>query len=294
MSEVIASAPSTTAVDAAATKGAVAANPVAENKSAAEIFHDIVVDGKPRKVSQKELLEKYPLAETANSRFEQAAQMRKEAESILGRLRNPKDAIKLLSDPKLGLNQAEIVAAMEEWYSDNVIKRSEMSPEQIELADAKERLKKYEEQEKAKEELAKKEEESKADQAEIQRLQQEVIAIMDQSGLPKTSFTAKRIAYWTRINEAKGLNAPASLIVEQVKGELRQVVDSLTQSSEGETLVNLLGEQTVKKLRAFDLERIRKNRQTPKLNQTEADPFTPKRGEKIDLREVKRRMREFK
>ncbi len=304
MSEVVAAAPVAASPTPAATTAPVGpakqvpsspseAKPeAAPEAKAAALFHDITIDGKKQRVTTDQLLKMAELGGAANRRFEEAAKMRKEAEAIISRSRNPKDAIKQLSDPKLGLKKEEIAAAMEEWYTENVIAESEMTPEQREHAAAKRRLAEYDQKEKAEADRLAAEQEQAKDAAEIKKVQQEIIDTLEESGLPKTGFVVSRMAHWIRVNENKNLNAPRSLLIEQVRGEMRNNLLGLTEAADGEMLVNLLGEGTVKKLRKYDLDQIRSKR-----GQSTAQPPKPvqlvqNQPERLSIQEMKRRERD--
>jgi hypothetical protein len=240
-------------------------------KEAAPKLFDVTIDGKVHKMTESELIREASLGRGAEKRFDEASQMRRQAEQLLGRLRDPKEAIKLLNDPQLGLDKNQIREAFEEWYSENVIKPSEMSPEQRKLHEANQRLAEYEKREQERKQKEEHEQMARMDAETAQKLQKEIIELADSSGLPKTRFTISRIAHWMRVNEAKELNAPKELILEQVRKEMRDVVGSLTEASEGEMLIKILGEGTIKKLRAYDLAQIRakKGLAQPQVQQEE-------------------------
>lgn len=297
MSENVAPAtPSTTAIDTAAT----AAAPAAKAEAQPEELFEVPVNGKVKKVPKAELLKRYSLADAADERFNEAAAMRKQAEAIIARARDPQKVIELLEDPSLGLNPEQVKSAFEEWYYKKFVEPEGLSPEEKRARDAEERLKKYELKEKEEQERKAKEEEERMDAEEAKKLQEDIVKLIDTCGLPKTKFTASRIAYWMRVNETKGLNAPPELIVKQVKGEMRGVMDSLVQASDGDVLVELLGKNTVDKLRKYDIDQIKKRREQ-KLVAPQAPNPTPtgeesrsKQFEKIRPHEVKRRARLFR
>lgn len=261
---------------------------------AAEEFFEVVSDGKSEKLSKTEVLRRAALSGGANKRFEEAAAKERKAEALLSRMRDPKAAIQLLHDKSLGLDPAQIQEAFETWYKENVIDRAAMSPEQRELADAKARIKAFEDEKAEHTKKQEAEEGERADSEERAKIQKEILGLLDSSGLPKTKFTASRLAYWTRINEAKGLNAPAELIIEQVRKEARDVMSSMIQSSEGDVLIKLLGDDTVKKLRKYDLAQLRAKRGLANPTPSVEDTVNAANQEKISLREVRRRSREFK
>lgn len=245
-----------------ASKGAATAGEKTEGKPAPkpdELF-EIKSAGKTKKVTREQLLKLAELGDGAQERFQEAAQLKKQAEGLLARMRDPKQAIALLQDPKLGLDPQQVREAFEEWYVHTHIRREKMSPEQRELEDAKEKLKQHEEEKKAEQEARQKEADAKMDAETRQALQKELIDTLETSSLPKTRFTVARLAYWNRVNHEQGINAPREMIVAQVQKEMRNIMDSMVQSSDGDVLANLLGEATVKKLRKYDLERLRAKR----------------------------------
>lgn len=295
MSEVApAAAPAVNVTPTAPAANPAAGSEAAAPQTAAELF-DLVVDGKAMKLPISELKKMAELGGAASKRFQEAAQMRREAENVLSQIRDPKKAMKLLSDPKLGLDKGQITEAMEEWYNENVITPSQMTPEQRELAEYKTKLSAYEQAEKAKADADAAEEQKKLDSErdtqETQKIQAEILEALKDSGLPKTKYTAARLAYWMRVNESQGIKAPAALLVQQVQSELRATVNSLTEASEGDMLVNLLGENTVKKIRKHDLERIRAKRNIPQVERKQ-NLQAVQDSEKLTPADVSRRARD--
>lgn len=260
----------------------------AETKPAGPKYYEI----EGERVSADEYKRMKSLASGSHKKFEEAAQMRKEAENVLSKLRDPKQAIRLLEDPKLGLSREQIIGAMEEWYNERVIEPSKLTPEQQKLKDAEERLAEYKAKEDAEKAKEQEDQEKQRDQDEAKRLQSEVLEALKTSGLPKTRFTASRMAHWMRVNEMKGLNAPAALLIEQVRKETRDLMGSLLEASDGDTLANLLGENTIKKVRKYDIERIRARRGQGTEKPVVERDASPAVEERLSIEEVKRRERD--
>lgn len=310
MSDVVAAAPapaaaqpSTTAIDNMTTKGVQAKSPVnqpapkapaeGQPKQVAEEFFEVPSGGKVKKVSKKELFEKYALADKAYENFEKGAAMRKEAESVLSKLKDPKEALKLLQDPKFGLSKDQIKGAFEDWYHDEFVEPSQLTPEQLKLRDAERRIAEYEKQaadkRKAEEEIQMQEQ----DHQVAQQLTQEILELIPRSGLPKTRFTASRLAHWIKVNEAKGIKAPAELIIQQVRKEANDIMRNMLDSAEGEGLFELVGESTAKKLNRYWLEKIRAKKGLPNPQPQNSEP-RQQPTERLTEADVKRRAREMK
>lgn len=281
----------------AATTPAGAATPAnpSQPPSAAEMF-DLVADGKTEKVSRDELLRHASLGKTANSRFEEAAKMRKEADAKLSNFKDPKKAISWLTRDS-GLDPKQIQAAFEEWYNDTVIKPETMTPEQKRWAQIERENAEMKESLAGRDRKQKEDSDRKMDEVTSQQLQKEITDILETSGLPKTKFTASRLAYWIRVNETRGINAPRDLIIQQIQKETADVVKSLASSAkDGAGLIKILGEDVVKMLRKHDLEQIRARRGgAPVTGTTQADNAPPpQKNERVSMAELKRRMREFR
>lgn len=244
-------------------------------------LHEVKINGKLERLTLEQIKERASKAEAADRRFQEASQLTKKAEAVLGKLRSPKDAIAFLESPELNLNPDEVRAEFEAWYERKFIAREKMTPEQRELADAKARLQKYEDDEKSQKEAIEREENERLDNETRESIQTEVKEILESGKLPKSRFIVARVAYWTRVNETKGINAPREQIIAQVKKEMSDIHRSMVESSDGETLINLLGEDTVRKLRKFDLERLRAKRgKGPGIELAPTQKPTPERRER--------------
>jgi hypothetical protein len=234
------------------------ANP--ETVKAEPKLYEVKVNGKTQKFTEEELISRASMSEAAQQRFNEAAQMRKQAESLIGRMRDPKQVIQVLQDPALGLSKDQIREQFEEWYASEFIEPEKLSPEQKKLKEAEQKLKRYEEEEKARQSEKEKAEQEAMTQQAREALQSQIIEALDTGGLPKTNYTVRRLAYWIQRNNANGFEAPTSLLVSQVKNEFNSTLRDMVESSDGEVLVKLLGDNIVQKLRRYDLEQLKKMR----------------------------------
>lgn len=255
--------------------------------------YDVTVDGKSIKMTLDEMKKHAGLGKKAYSNLEEAAKIRKDAESKLDRIKTPKDAMKFLTDPKNGYDAKEVRAAFEEWYSEAFIEPETMTPEQKRWAQMERENKELKAEREAQQKEAQAAREAEEDSRTGQQLQSEITSMLEESGMPKTKFTASRMAYWIRVNESKGINAPKEMIIEQVRTERNNIVKSMADSYDGEALVQHLGEDIVKKIRQFDLARIRAKRGGTAPVEGQKAPTTDEQPEKISTREVKRRARDL-
>lgn len=257
-----------------------------------ELF-EVKVDGKIIKMTRDEILQQASLGHAADRRFKEAAAMRKQAESVVGRMRDPKQVIAALQDPALGLDKNQIREAFEEWYAAEFIEPESLSPEQKKLREAEARLKKYEEDDKSREEEKQRAHQESLTTQAREQIQKQIIEALDVGKLPKTNFTLRRLAYWMERNRANGFNAPTEVLVGQVKNEINTSLRDLVEQSDGEVLVNLLGDNLIQKLRKYDLEQLRKMRSQPAApaqDQSNA-PKEDRHGRAITSSEVNQRLR---
>lgn len=272
-----------------------AAAPAAPAKP--ELF-EYKINGKVQKLTAAQRDQYVSLGFASDERFKEGANMRKQAEAVIGKLKDPKNVMQALQDPALGLTKEQIRESFEEWYTQEFIEAEKLTPEQKELRDAKAKLKKYDEDEKGREaEKQKAHEESLTAQAR-QEIQGQIIEALESSGLPRTNFTIRRLAYWIQRNNANGFNAPTEVLVGQVRNEFNGSIRDHVDAADGETLIQLLGDSVIQKVRKYDLEQLRKLRggqgsSTPSPEQGSASPGTPRKERAPTSVDVNQRIREL-
>jgi hypothetical protein len=255
------------------------------------------VNGKMVKLTQEEWDRAASLGLTATERLQHAAGLTKKAEAALNRLKNPREAIKFLQDPELGLSKEAIREAFEEWYAKEFIEPSKMTPEQKRLRELEEENKSFKDKEAEREAREQAEKDAKEDEKTTAALIAETKEIIEQSGLPKTRFTAARVAYWTRVNESKGLNAPKEMIVQQVKKEAQDIIKSQLGKLSGEQIVSFLGDEgkaILKALRDYDIEQLKKRKFGGGGTTTPETPATKTEEERIYMPGSLRRLQNLK
>lgn len=256
-------------------------------------LYDVKIDGKSYKMTLEELKSHASMSSAAQKRFADAAQIKKQSEGLISKFKgSPMEA---LLDPALGYTKDQIRTIMEDWYTKEFIEPTKLTPEQLRLRDAEARVKKYEEQEKAQKARDDAANMEKLTSHQRESLQKDIIDALDKSNLPKTKYTVGRMAYWMQKNIENNFDAPMSVIVKQVQREQDSVMQSLVNASDGDALIGLLGEETVNKIRKYDLARL-----MPKINpptpvaQERAPSSTPsksKEDDKTSMASVSKNMR---
>lgn len=272
------------------------ANPPAPEKPAKPQVKEYKINGKIVKLTEEERDQYVSLGFASDERFKTAAQLRKQAEAVISKLRNPDSVIDALMDPALGLSKDQIRAKFEEWYDREFIAPEKLSPEQKELLEAKEKVRKYEEAEKERN-LEKDRAQQEAMTTEAREaLQTQIIQALETGKLPKTNFTIRRLAYWMQRNQANGFNAPTEVLIGQVKNEINSNLRDLVEASDGDVLIGILGDSIIDKIRKHDLAQLKKRREGLGAVQPSDDvqPMNPTRQEgHISSSEATARLREM-
>lgn len=247
-------------------------------------------------VDEETLLKYAQKARGADKTFQSAAAQRKEVEAVLQLLKTdfPKAALNkaLGHDPKVligglikqaiadGYDAKEIKALvadqMYEW-----IQEENLDPKERENRDLKKKLESYEAEKKQAEEAKKKAVFEQMTQEAYKKFDTDITETLKTSGLPKTSFTVKKMAYYLdqayklkqeRAAEGVEMRDPSAKdIVAYVRKDYEDSIKELYGQSDVETLMQLLGEENVAKIRKHDVEKFKKQpptSSTPKKSES--------------------------
>jgi hypothetical protein len=201
-------------------------------------------------LSESEVIKRAQMAESAQQRYQEAAQMRKQAEAILQNIReNPIAAMQ-----ELGIENFRDQA--EQWlYSE--LQRDMMDPKDREL----EELRQYRQQQ---EDARKQAEESKrttAEQQQMQQLQkkyeaeyeQQFISALETVDLPRDAETVADVAALMDQALRNGYEIDAQTAAELVRDRYQAKLKSAVSKLKGESLVKFFGEDMIKELRKHDI-----------------------------------------
>jgi Txe/YoeB family toxin of Txe-Axe toxin-antitoxin module len=224
----------------------------------------IKANGREVEIDEAEIDRYLSMGVSANEKWQEAAKLRREAETLQKQIEE--DPFKYLQSKNPKLREKA-----EEWLLER-IQEDEMSPEQREL-------KKYKEKEAAEKEdadrKAKEAEESQAKEAEqhyIQQFDKELSSACAKHSVPRTSDFIKRVALKMSDAIDNDVDLSAEDAVAMVKDDY--VSDVKHFLSQVEDILPFLGEEIAGKLRKSDLERVKKPntvsiKSTPKQEPTQ-------------------------
>jgi hypothetical protein len=241
------------------------------------------INGVDKEVPLAKAIQDYQKFEAANEKFNKAAELEK---SIAA-----KEAL-FKQDPRKALQELghDPLAVAQQWLED-YLKEQEMSPEQKELNDLR-----REKEERNKTEAQKAEEAKKAEfeanvEARRQDLANGVMDAIDKNGMWRDERTIQAMAdYMLNAFEA-GMELTPDMAARLVKRDQQEYSKSAYGNMTGEQLFEILGEDNIKKVREFDVGRIK----TPATQAAKPKPAAPKLPEydgKMSLAEYNKKLRQ--
>lgn len=217
----------------------------------AQQMHKIVVDGKEMEVSTQDLIRHYGKGKAADSRFQEAAAMKSQAEQFINMLKT--DPIKVLSDPRIGHDMRKLA----EDYLVSQMKQEMMTPEEKAIQEKLQRLQILE-NEKAEQDRIKQQEQSKAlEMKYADQYQKDIIGTLETAGLPKTEHTVKRMAYYMSQALDQGYELSAKDVVDMVKKDYINEIKALYSGLDGDILMDMLGPDLAKKVSKHNLSKLK-------------------------------------
>jgi hypothetical protein len=213
------------------------------------------VGGREVELEEPEVIRKAQLAEGAEQKFREAAEMRKQAQQFVEALRTNPMAV--LTHPELGINFRELA----EQYLGTELQKELMSPEQRELEELRSFKRQQEEAAQAQAQQQQTTAQRKAEMEAVQRAQaqydRDITEVLQKSQLPKSPYTVKRVAEVLMSALEKGYELDVPTAVDMVRERYVQDIQAMVGGLDGESLIKMLGDGVLGKLRKYDLARIK-------------------------------------
>ena len=278
-----------------AAEGATPTEPTTPTETPDVQLISVKINGKEKDIPLNELVDRYQKGEGSNEKFQEAAMIRKQAQSLLEAMQ--RDPLAVLRHPALGIPKDKLRKIMEgALYED--ITYDQMTPEQKEAVDNKRRLEAMEQEKKIKESQDVEKQNSELEKRYSEQYHKNIVDALEKSNLPKVAYTAKRMAYYmsqvlkdARTRGIKGeIAMPMDKITEIVRkdfeGDLKQMLSALPPDA----LYTTLGKDILAKIRKEELKKLKTTGKTPTL---QGEPQTPRahRKKKIAMSDWKAKNR---
>jgi hypothetical protein len=229
------------------------------------------VDGQDLELDEPEVIRRAQLSTAAQKRFDEAQQKESTAREFIQKLKtNP---FEVIDDPRLGLSQDQKIAWVEDWYRSNVIEPSTLTPEQRQIKEQQAKLKSFEDKDKAAQETARQQQLQQLEAHHTQNFQKQIVEGLGSEGIPKTEYTVRRMADLMAKNIKLGLELTPAQLATLVREDYITEQKALFSSADGESLLKLMDEGVINKIRKADLARLRAG--TPELPRPVVDVAKP-------------------
>lgn len=226
---------------------------------------EVTVDGQKLQLTREELMQGFQLGAASHKRFQEAARLKREAESALNKLKeNPIEAF-----IAAGGDEAAFRSLAEQFLYDK-ISYEKMSPEEQELAD----LRRYKEQQEASRQTEAQRKQQEATEKEASMHQEtfakEFTSALESAGVPTSEKAIAAIAQIKLTALEEGYDLPTELAVQQYQQEQNDLINSYLGSLDADRLVGVIGKDRMKEIRKRELAGLKNP--TPKARAKSSSP----------------------
>lgn len=226
-----------------------AAAPAGQQSATPPRMMKVKFEGQEVEMPESEVLALASAGKVSTKRFQEAAAMKKQAEEVLKFAKdNPKEFF-----AKTGMNAREWA----ENYMMEELQNDAMSPEQRKARENEEKLRKYEDSEKRAKEKSRQDKIDALTNEKRQEFDVMFTKALNESGLPRTEFTVKRMAQLQLINIKKGLELNSTQLAKIVREDYANEQKSLLSAFDGDQLMEFLGPEAVKKLSKAQIAKLK-------------------------------------
>ena len=230
--------------------------------------------------NEQELIKKLQLAKAAQKRMQEAAEYRRaieetesEIDEFLEGLRS--NPLAVLSHPELGLDMKQIV----ENYLQQEVEKSQKTPEQIELEEARARLKALEEEKEALENERREEYMERLRVEKAAEIEKELLEALESGDLPQSDYIMNKMVDLASIAYDNGIEISMKdilpIVRESYLRDARQIFGKLPD----ELVEDILSKDRIRNIRNKQLQAL-KNQQKPSLNVPDTGKKTETKAEK--------------
>lgn len=208
----------------------------------------VKINGETKELPLREVIKLNQLESASHQKMQEASKLVRQVESIIKMARqSPKDFLK-----ETGIDPYEFAeSTLAEKFE-----LMQLTPEQKELMEYKQRLKSYEEKDKAEKETQEKAQLSRAESEEMGRLDVELGEAWKESGLPKSKYIFAQMAARMLSASKRGQDLTAKQAADSVKQEFISSSQEIFGKMDAQAIQDILGKELMKKIRDFDVKRV--------------------------------------
>jgi hypothetical protein len=232
------------------------------------------------------------LAKAAQKRMGEASEYKKKLDQVGEYLQqakgNPKKIRELMRDLEIDERQLAALIVEEE------LEKAKKSPEQLEKEALQAELQKIKEERDNEKKALEKREYDRLVEQETQRYSLMIDGALQNAGLPNNQVYRERVAKYLSKAIDKGMEVSAEDVLPMVKEEIAAEIQSLFASSPEDYVEQLLGKDTLKRLRKRNLEKAKAGEPPVPLKQqlqdTGSEKSKPKEEPKVSFKDYFRKL----
>jgi hypothetical protein len=229
-------------------------------KKAEAALKKLKVKGREIEVDETKYHEYAQKGAAATETWQEAAKMKKEIDDFKHRLKT--DPRSILTDPNIGIDFKNIAEEFiwEQIQQEQMAEQMKrMSPEEKAYHEARKKAELYDqmraEQQQKEQQAREAEEESRYEQ----EFDQKFTKALENSGLPRTTGAVRRMIDYVQADIEAGINRDPAEYADAVYQDYVQDVSELLDPLDGAAILKFLGEKNAKKIRDYDLSRLKKS-----------------------------------
>lgn len=249
-----------------------------ESSDEPEKLYEVKVDGESFQVTLDEMMKSFQLGSSAHKKFQEAAQLRKEAKVLQDQLVvNPIEAA-----IKAGASPQALRELMESYLYEQ-IKYDEMSPEEKELQELR-KFKESQEQERVEREKQSRQAQIEQEtQYHAEQLQAEYTAALEKSSVPATENAISRIAQIQLDAANAGYDIPVEQAVGAYVKEQQSLVNSYIKQLNEDQIESIIGKEKLDALRKKELAKLKNPTPSPTNPVTERTQHEKEKQSALDF-----------
>jgi len=258
-----------------------AGNPAKEAAAEAMRKHKLKVDGQEIEVDEEELKRGYTHQKAANKMLQEGKASKKQAEEFINMMKDKGklfDVIKKLGHDPRKLSEEFLLSQLEDEM---------MDPREKEFRETKTKLQRYEELEKAQRDAETKKRDDALKAKFADDYTKQFTEALKDTNLPPTKAAVAEMAKYIHRAAKMNFQMTPKEAAQLVKEDIETAHRNLYGEADAETLMKLLGDQGLQKLRTYDTSRLKDpaaNLKTP-LDQGEAAPRPRNSGKRMSAAE---------
>lgn len=246
----------------------------------------IKVNGELVDVKFEDLVKGFNHSEGAAKKMQEANLIQQQTVEFIKMLQSNPAAV--LSDPNMGINFREVAEA----YLVEQLELEQMPESERELLEANARIKQFEDEQTTLRTQA--DQDAVAQQTVL--IRDEIQSTLEGAEMPVNQYTFQRVAHYMRagLQLAEPVQLSPSDVIDLVRNDYKAEIKSLFGGSNDESLIDMIGEDGINKIRKFDANRLTNKADTPVKNEDQGAPIERstdnKKNKKMSTTEWRRSM----